>query len=374
MKKIASLFLLTTILFYGCKQPKHNIQGVWIPANFDMDNTIYHFKENGTLLLRNVTVIPNDSYTTWKIVNDSILDIGNENFRYQMSSMDSVNFIKVNASGGDSFGELVRARKTNITQNKEEIENILLSNIWSKPDSTQFEWDTHFEFFDNETMVYRYDYIMDSLYKPHPIDTLGNLQLEAWKIDAYDDYFFLNVYYNLPLSNGNINISYQLLDIDKNSYEVFLPGRKEGNLKYVAKKNIQFKDLNKEILGTWTAHSSQDEFYSKNLYQDMLNSGEDHLYEGPVKMMIDSEHINFQIDTLQPYKWNWQVNKDGRILLMETKVNEPPYSGIHVEPVDILQFSKNKMKLRLFNNSFYTGSKNPRRVFINQALEFTKQD
>lgn len=387
MKKIASLLFLSILLCISCqKTPEENLYGVWIydgiASESDLydyvfqETLIYHFKEKGEFFARNYSSLERDLNSTWEFLSDSILKIDSIQYTIKKLTKDTIQLVEHREyMGDDEWITFLKAKKTSINKSKEEVENILLSNIWSIEDSSKIYWETHFEYFNNKTMIYRYKMGEFDGHEPSPMDSLDNLQLETWGVDHYENHFFLYHYHNMLLSNGNFNRLHQIIDVKDNSYSISDSRSKNNISRFIRKENIDLKQSTQEsIIGSWTSHNSKDKFYEIYLSKNDISQGYLQLHEGPFQVDVTESIVNFKLDTITPLDWTWRLSKDGRILVLEQEWDEPPHVGTHVEYADILELTENQMKLRLFDNKFYTGARKPGRIIVNQVQEFKKLD
>ncbi len=379
MKKFIIFF--GVIFLFSCKGQRINnkIQGVWIfdkkINNLYLNDTsgvlscqepiLYDFKKNGKLIVKNYGY--KDTIFNWFIKSDSILTI--DSLEYTIHSLNQNSIILIDYNAADTFWLIFkRPKQVKLKYNKNEIENILLSNIWSINDSLNQEWATHFEYFDNKTMIYRY-----KLFEKNFNDTSDNLQLETWGIAKYKDYYFLYSYIDMRHGNGNINRINQIIDINPNSYTILDLNSKNKKVGFhsIMKGSNNQKEL-KEIKGNWMSYNSKNRTYGKYIPKRAIEQGWIALFNGYLNMSIQKKFLTLRIDTLEPLKYTWQLSKDGRTLVLEYHINEPKKRGIHVEYADILELSEYKMKIRLFDNNFYTGLEKPNRYILNLIQIFEK--
>ena len=385
MKKIALLLFVCTLFCVGCQDsPEDKLRGVWmyegLASEEDIydyvfqETLIYHFKKKGDFFARNYSSLDGDLNSNWELLSDSILKIDSIQYTVKKLTKDTLQLVEDSDYNRTEWITFLKAKRTDINKSKEEVENILLSNIWSIEDSSKIYWETHFEYFDNKTMIYRYK-INDHEGLPSPMDSLDNLQLETWGVDYYENHFFLYHYHNMLLSNGNFNRLHQITDIRDNSYSISDSRSKNNISRFVSKESVDLKHSNTEkIVGNWISQNSKDQFYESYLSKSDIDEGYLQLHEGPFHLHITKSIVNFRLDTITPFDWNWQLSKDGRILVLEAQWDEPPHVGTHVEYADIIEFTENKMKLRLFYNRFYTGARNSNKIIVNQVQDFKKQD
>jgi hypothetical protein len=355
------------------------IQGVWIfdskINNLYLNDTsgffghqypiIYDFKENGELVLKNYGC--KDTIFNWFIKSDSILTIDSLDYSIYSLNQDSISLIDYNRA--DTFWlTYKRPKEIKLDFNKSEIENILLSNIWSIDDTLNQDWATHFEYFDNKTMIYRYN-IFDRNYN----DSTDNLQLETWGIAEYKDYYFLYSYHDMMLGNGNFDRINQVIDINPNSYTILdsYGINKEVKFHSILKGSDNQNELNR-LIGNWTSHNSESRTYGKYIPNQAIEHGRVALFEGDLQMLINEKTLTLKIDTLEPLVYNWQISKDGKTLVLEYHIDEPERKGIHVEYADILELTESKLTIRLFDNNYYTGLEKPNRYLLNMIQEFEK--
>lgn len=376
MNKLIIFFGL--LFLFSCKGPRINdkIEGVWIFANrinnLYLNDTsgyfghqlpiIYDFKENGELIYKYYG--NKDTIFSWFLKSDTILTIDSLDYIIHSLNQDSISLIDYNAV--DTFWlTFKRPKNIRLDYSKVEIENLLLSSIWSIEDSANQERITHFEYFDNKTMIYRYKYFNRNFN-----DTIDNLQLETWGIDIYKDYYFLYSFHDMMLGNGNFDRINQLIDISNTSYTISVVHSDNKKIRFQIKKGYSFnqENLNK-IKGNWSSKNSKDRTYGY-IPKYAIKYGEVALFEGDLKLSIQENTLSFKIDTLEPVEYTWQVSKDGKILILEHSIDEPEIKGIHVEYADILELTDTKLKIRLFDNNYYTGIKKPNKYLLNLIQEF----
>lgn len=384
MRKIVVFYGLIVLTFFSCKSDnvKDKIIGVWFSENDIItlyspdiyeDSTlffhqsfpvVYDFKGNGDLLMKKFR--GNDTIFKWSLKSDSIMTINRLDFHIDYLSNDSISLIYRDNHTYREFN-YIRPKETQIIQTQSEIENILLSSIWTTNDTAYKEIRGHFEFMDNQTMIYRYknDILFDSI-------SPDNLQLESWGIAKFKNYAFLYNYLDMKLGNGYNTSCFQIVDIDTASFTVFSSFPK-SKTKYIRKEIPNNKEAIKKIIGNWTSINTGKKSYGR-FSENQLNRGDIGLYEGKLNLNITTESLSYRIHDLNPMAYNWQLSKDGRILVLEYIINEPELKGIHVEYADILELTDNKLKIRLFDNHYFTCLNKPRYYLLNLIQEFEKND
>lgn len=384
MKKIVILYALIILTFLSCKNDniKNKIIGVWF-SEYDINTlyspgifedsalffhqsfpVVYDFKENGDLMMKRFR--ENDTILKWSLRSDSIITINRLDYHIDYLSNDSISVIYRDNHSYREFS-YIRPKETQILQTQSEIEKILLSNIWTTNDTAYMEIRGHFEFMDNQTMIYRYmnDIEFDSI-------SPDNLQLETWGIAKYKNYAFLYNYLDMKLGNGQNTSCFQIVDIDSASFTIFtsLP---KSETKYISKKIPDNKDAIKKIHGNWISKNTKMKSYGR-FPEYILKSGMIELYEGKLNLTITSDSLSYRIHNLNPLNYQWQLSKDGRVLVFENKINEPEIKGIKVEFADILELTDNKLKIRLFYNRYFTALNKPQEYLLNLIQEFEKMD
>lgn len=384
MRKIATLFGIIILCFFSCRKAnvRDAIIGVWF-SEHDINTfyssgvyedsslffhqsfpVIYDFYANGDMLMKSFR--GNDTIFKWSLKSDSILTINNLDFHIEYISHDSVIFIYSDKYNYHEF-DYGRPKETKIKKSKGEIENIMLSNIWST-DDPENEVRTHFEFLDNQTMVYRYRF--DATF-----DTISqdNLQMETWGIAKYKDYAFLYNYYDSKFGNGYNDSFNQIVDIDTASFTLLFSYPKKEEYKYLSKKTPDNKEAIRNIQGNWTSINTGEKSYGR-FSTNQLNRGDLALYEGKLNLSVTTDSLAFMIPKLIPMTFNWQLSKDARILVLEYMIDEPERKGIHVEYADILELTDKKLKIRFFFNRYFTGLNKPQEYLLNLIQEFERVD
>lgn len=379
MNRLIILFGL--ILLISCKTQRieKDIQGVWIfdsrINNLYLNDTsgffghqfpiIYDFKENGELVFKNYGY--KDTIFNWFLKSDTVLTIDSLDYSIYSLNQDSISLIDYNAV--DTFWlTFKRPKEIKLEYNKTEIEDILLSNIWSIDNTLNQEWASHFEYFDNKTMIYRY-----KMFDRNFNDSTDNLQLETWGVAEYKGYYFLYSYLDMMLGNGNFDRINQIIDINQTSYVINDSHNKNKESKFVVKNvNSNYQDNIDKLKGNWKSFNSKNNTYGRHIPNRAIEQGRITLFEGDLNLLVQENTLSFKIDTLEPLEYNWQLSKDGRILILEYHIDEPERKGIHVEYADILELTDTKLKIRLFDNNYYTGLEKPNRYLLNLIQEFEK--
>jgi len=205
-------------------------------------------------------------------------------------------------------------------------------------------------------------------------DTLDNLQLETWGIAEYKNYFFLYGYMDMMLGNGNIDRINQIVDISPKEYTITstIDG-KTSEINYVSKRQKDIRPSTIENLkGNWISKNSKEKTYGKYVSKRAIENGMITLLEDNLLLNITDSQLSFKIDTLDPKKYNWQLSLDSKTLVLEYQIDEPERKGVHVAYADILELNDSNMKIRLFENNFYTGLKKPERYVLNLIQDFER--
>jgi len=368
------IIFLGLVFLFSCNGQRMNdkIQGIWIfdskINNLYLNDTsgffghqypiIYDFKDNGELVIKNYGY--KDTIFNWFLKSDTILTI--DSLDYSIYSLNQDN-------RADTFWlTYKRPKEIKLDFNKAEIENILLSHVWSIDDTLNQDWATHFEYFDNKTMIYRYK-IFDRNFN----DTTDNLQLETWGVAEYGGYYFLYSYHDMMLGNGNFDRINQIIDISQTSYVISDSYSENNEIIFNVKRvNSNYQDNTEKLKGNWKSYNSKKNTYGKYIPNRAIEHGRIALFEGDLNLSIKENAISFDIDTLEPLEYNWQLSKDGKTLVLEYHIDEPGRKGIHVEYADILELTESKLTIRLFDNNYYTGLEKPNRYLLNLIQEFEK--
>lgn len=369
------------ILLISCKtlKIKNDIHGVWIfdntINNLYLNDTsgfygsqypiIYDFKKNGDLVFNNYGY--KDTIFSWFLKSDTILTIDSLDYSIYSLNQDSIILIDYNAV--DTFWlTLKRPKNIKLDYKKQEIENILLSNIWSIDDTANQDWATHFEYFDNKTMIYRYK-IFDQNFN----DSIDNLQLETWGVAEYKEYYFLYSYFDMMLGNGNFDRINQIIDINQTSYVITDSYSQNKETKFIVKSvNSNYEDKIGKLKGNWKSFNSKNNTYGENIPNRAIEHGHIALFEGNLNLSVNDNKISFKIETFKPIEYNWQLSKDGKVLILEYHIDEPERKGIHVKYADIMELTEKRLKIRLFDNNYYTGLEKPNNYLLNLIQEFER--
>lgn len=376
------LFIIAVLIFItSCKTQKINesIRGVWVfesevndlylndTSEFYVRNypIIFDFKEHGELIIKNYGFNKDkDSTFSWFQKSDSILTIDSLDYTLNSLNKDSLTLIDYNRA--DTYWlTFKRPKETSLDYSKTEIEKILLSNIWSTDDSLNRKWATQFEYFPNNVMIYRY-----KIFDRNISDFTDNLQIERWGVAQYKDYYFL-YNYNDTYGNGSFESINQILNINPQSYSVRDPyGRDKKAGFHSIMEGVNNEIELKEIQGKWISNNSANRTYGKYIPDEEIEYGRIALFEGDLYMTFDEKEASMKIEALEPLLYNdWQLSKDGKTLLLEHHLDG---AEILIEYANILEQTDKKLKIRLFNNRFYTGKGTPNQYILNLIQEFEK--
>lgn len=382
MTRLFALSILVFLLACQRQKTEDKIQGVWV---FDskinalyINNShgysgfqrpiVYDFLENGAMVINKYPY--NSINAHWSINSDSLLTIDSTNYTIHILNHDSLVLLDYNTA--DTFWlTYKRPKEVRIDYSKSEIEKILLSNNWSIEDTVHQKWLGNFEYFDNNTMVYRYKIFNRALN-----DTVYNLQLETWGVAKYKDYYFLYNYYDFMHVNGNMNRICQIVDINGDSYTTvgFEFDNKETKFNIKATPS-DIKHLINKLKGNWTSINSIDKTYGAFYHPRRENKNKRvAFYEGGLHLSIGDKSLSLKLDTLKPIDYSWQLGKEGKTLIYEYTIDEPGREGIHVDFANIIELTDTTMKVRLFNNNFYTGVKFPSSYHLNMIQEFKRTE
>lgn len=365
MRYLIILTGFTLTLLISCKtalsvnnKSNTDLLGVWVLENY-INNLYYKdstdfgsqppiiadFKKNGDLILKKYGAF--DSIYKWSMKSDSIVSFNNIDFTIHTLDKETLTLIEYNRP----YTYLLffrKPQKTQFTYDKAEIENILLSNIWTNDNSKHYRNLVPFEYFDNGTMVYRY-----KMFDRNLNDTIISLQIENWKIAEYENYFFIYGINDWSFSTGSYDWINQIIDITPEKYTLsnYWPSGVVGNYYAIDIKTVTAATEN--VTGRWKSPNSLKKVYRKHLPE--LESGRFALFEGDLYLDFTDSTVTFQLDTLFSKTYNWQLSKDGRIIILEFKIDEPDRKGTIVECADIIDLSDDKLKLILFEQYIRTG-------------------
>jgi hypothetical protein len=373
------LFIIVILTFFvSCKTQKINesIRGVWVfesevndlylndTSGFYVNQypIIYDFKEDGDLIFKNY---PNqDTIYNWFQQADTILTINGLDYTIYSLNQDSITLIDYNRA--DTYWlTFKRPKETFLEYSKTEIEKILLSNIWSTDDTLNRKWATRFEYLPNDILIYRY-----RIFDRNLSDSTDNLQLEKWGIAQYRDYHFL-YNYNDTYGNGLFQSINQIIDINPHSYTVLESYGKDKKAGFHSiMKGASNEEALKKMKGEWVSYNSANRTYGKYIPEQDIEYGRVALFEGDLHMTFDKKIVSMKIEALEPLIYNyWHLSKDGKTLLLEHHLDG---AGILIEYANILELNDTKLKIRLFDNRFYTGKETPNQYILNLIQEFER--
>lgn len=382
MKKNNSIFLITFALFligcasYNNKIEKDFIEGIWVfeseindlhindsSAYIHEKTIIFDFKKNHDLTIKSYGVKDTTLHKKWLLKSDSILKI--DSLEYKIHEWKKNKFTIIDFNRADSYWlNFKKPKKTRIQYTKNQIENILLSNIWKTKDRTGNLEYNNFEFFKNKSMVYRY--------KMKKKDSIEYLSYENWGIAEYKNYFFLYNYPDYFFGKGNWEQINQILKISPDYFLLEDDNNKIYDNNFF--KEIKSKNnIKKSILGNWKSKNSKNKNYGEYISKEQVENGRIKLFEGELNLKISNEFIEFKIDTLVLEKYKWQIGKDNKTLLMERKLEEETRKGSIIYLAEIIEKNENDFKLHIFENQFYTGFEKPFSIIVNKIQKFEKK-
>jgi hypothetical protein len=379
MKKNNSFFIITIALFligcasYNNKIEKNFIEGIWVfeseinnlhindtSAYIHERNIIFDFKKNHDLTIKSYGIKDTTLHKKWLFKSDSVLKI--DSLEYKIHELKKNKLTIIDFNRADTYWlNFKKPKKTKIKYTKNQIENILLSNIWKTKDrSGNLEYN-NFEFFKNKSVVYRY--------KKEKKDSIEYLQNENWGIAEYKNYYFLYNYPDYFLGKGNWEQINQILEISPNFFSLEEDNNKIYDNDFYS-KNEKKENLN--ILGNWKSKNSKNNNYGEYISKQQITRGNIKLFEGELIVNISNEFIEFKIDTLALGKYKWKIGKDNKTLLMERKYEGEISKGSFIYLADIIEKNENGFKLHLFENKFLTEFEKPRLIIVNKIQKFEK--
>jgi hypothetical protein len=384
MTKNNSFFIITFALFLiGCashnnKIENNFIEGIWVFEseinNLHINDTsayihektiIFDFKKNHNLTIKSYGIKDTTLHKKWFFKSDSVLKI--DSLDYTIHELKKNKLTIVDFNRADTYWlNFKKPKKTKIKYNKKQIEKILLSNIWKTKDRTENRGYNYFEFFENKTMVYRYN--------RNETDSIEYLHNENWGIAEYKNYFFLYNYPDYFLGNGIWEQINQILEISPNFFSL----EKDYNNKIYDNNffaEIEIKNnVRKNILGNWKSENSKNKNYGEFISKTNIKNGDTKLFEGELNLEITKEFIEFRIDSINMGKYKWQIGKGYKTLLMEKKYEGEISEGSFIVLADIIENNQKEFKLHLFENSFLTGFEKPRFIIVNKIQTFKKSE
>lgn len=382
MKKNKSIFIIIFVLsLIGCASynnriEKNFIEGIWVFESeinnlYIKDTTsdykterpiIFDFKKNNNLKIKKYGVKETTLNVKWFLKSDSIINV--DSLEYKIYELKNNKLSLIDFNRADTIWlNFKKPKKTKIKYNKNQIENILTSNIWKTKDRTENPEYNSFEFFKNKSMVFRY--------KMNSKDSIEYIQNENWGIAEYKNYFFLYNYTDFFLGKGNWEQINQILEISTDFFSLEEDNNKiyENNF---YRKNENKKNIN--ILGNWKSKNSKTKNYGEYISENQIKNGNSKLFEGELNLIVSNEFIEFKIDTLVLGKYKWKIGKDNKTLLMERKYEGEISKGSFIYLADIIENNENKFTLHLFENQFLTGFEKPRSIIVNKIQTFEKNE
>ena len=380
MKKKRNILLIIFVIFligcasYNNRIQKKFIQGIWafeseINKSYIKDTTfdfkhrrpiVFDFKKNNILQIRKYGIKDTVFNVKWYLKSDSILNI--DSLNYKIYKLNKNKFSIMDFTRVDTvLLNFKKPRNTKIKYSKSEIENILLSNIWKNKDGRDSSEYNSSEFFKNKSMVYRY--------KMSKTDSIEYLQNENWGIAEYQNYYFLYYYSDYFLGKGNWEQINQILKIAPNHFSVEDDNNTSETHFYRKTSNVKKPN----IIGNWTSKNSNSKNYGDFIYKLDIERGDTELFEGELKIKINKQFIEFELDSLKVGKYEWELGKDNKTILMKKQYEGELRKGFYIILADIIENEEKEFKLHLFENQFLTGYEKPRLLIINKIQEFKKQ-
>lgn len=385
MKRITFLIVLVALIASSCQNNsiEDKLKGVWFSESnspnlfslgfetFESDSfryfpqffpVLYDFKKNGVLLMRKFE--SKDTTFNWFMKSDSIVTIDNLDFYVSLIRSDSLKLIYHTENDYREIS-LNKPKKIKIQESEEEIRHLLLSNTWTNVDTLDYYHETNFQYFDNKTVVYRY-----KLEENAVGELIDNIQIETWGVAKYNDYSFVYNCLNMKTGNGIFDRMRQISSISDSTYSL-IDSFAKTEIRYKRKDISDNSNTKRKILGKWRSKNVLNKsygYYSKSA----IKQGWWKIFEGDLELHITEDKLIFVIENQVPNEYNWQISKDSKTLVFETEVVGTWGRGIHVDCADIVYLNDNKLKIRLFNNKYFTDIDEPRIYVLNLLQEFER--
>ncbi|WP_299673450.1 hypothetical protein [uncultured Tenacibaculum sp.] len=373
MKKKNSILIITFLaLLINCSSKKESnselVKGVWIlestTNNLYVDDTtstynntapiIYDFNIDNNVTINYYGVKDTIVKLKWFFKSDSILTIENLDFKIHQLKKNKLTLVGSNRT--DTYWlNFKKPQKTDLKYTKDEIKNILLSDLWKNEDGD-------FEFFKNKSMIFRH--------KMNKTDSLDFLQNENWGIAEYKNYFFLYNYSDYFLGKGSWEQINQILSISPEQFR--LDHNNNTFFKSIFYRNQ--KNANIEIHGNWKSKNSKNKNYGKYYSKRQVERGNTQLFEGEMFLKIDNDFIELRIDTLNLGKYKFQIGKDKRTILLERKYEGEFTRGSFISLADIINKNDTTLEVHFMDNQFSTGLEKPYTIIVNKVQTFEKID
>lgn len=384
-----SLYTLILFSLFGLTNCHNNetiglLEGVWV-YDYRINNlylndtsgffktpatTVLDLQPSGDLIVKNFGY--RDTTFTWSLKSDTLINLGNLEYRLFEVNSDSLTIIDYNSA--DTFWIVYKKPiQTKLKKSISEIKETFVNSLWTVTNQNIRAWQTNVEYFNNNTMLYRYPMFNRTLK-----DSTDNLQIETYGIGQYKDYYFLYNFLDWETGNGSSTSINQILDVNPESYSIneYVNGENE-TVNYVS-KHFDSEDLQRtrtNLIGRWSSNNSADKSYGEFIPERAIKNGQMELFNGILSYELNEDGTSLiLLNDIEYASARWMISKDCRTLIFEHEINEEDRQGVYIEYVNILETEKQQLSARLFSTNYYTGKEKPSRYLLNIFQDFRKQD
>lgn len=198
-------------------------------------------------------------------------------------------------------------------------------------------------------------------------------QDDCWKIHKYKGYLFLSFFHSWYQDNGCFNYGYQMLDISNKGFKLKANrGSNPVEFSYIEPTtNTIGID---SILGSWYSVNDTTKFYSNYLPARYIKQGRIELFSDTLFYRFYSDSLIIDNNQYAPIKCKWRLSNDKNLVIYEYPIENPRFTGYHVEYSRIDKIEKDSLFLELFFNSMKTKIDTPYLIFLNRYQNFVKLD
>ena len=318
----------------------------------------------------------------WSL-NDSILNIGDENYRIIDISDDSLvisSYLEVTEKpkkqamehGGvkvepvkDKHQVFRRLKKHKIGLSKDQMTDILSNSLYVSTSRiidalNNGDW---IEFLDNGVAIFKM-HIDNKSFDIH-------LQEECWKIEDYEGYSFLVFYRNWPQGNGMYNRGYQILGFSENRFKLSnYPNYKNSEYKKVSTQKDNSSNIT--MTGEWISFNDSSKFKSSHYPSMLLKNPQYRIYNDTLKYTFQKDSMFINVKGIPLISCNWRISSDSTLLIYEYQTDNEEFKGYHVEYSLLRNLNNNSFEIYKFNNSIKTTLEKPKVILLNSRLRFEK--
>ena len=368
---------LLFMFFLGCNNQQNSIsiQGLWIfnneinvlytqdTNNFgnDFPPILVDFRPNNSVHFKRPASY--DTVVSWSFKSDSTLVI--DSLNYIVKEFTDKKLVLLDTNRPDTYlMYFSRPMDDRFSQNTDFIKNKTLRNSWLRLNDDNHDWERTLEFYQRGVYTSR-----GSMDEYNYGDTIESIGMNSWNIMESHGFYF--IYSHFDFLNQFSDRLYQVDKIDNDSL-IFFEWKlnepfKVAHFNFRENRDSTYSKLN--LIGRWSSTNTITKSYGKLLPNNMISQGRAELFEGPLEMIISPDSVVFNLDSLQE-KYRYQVSSDGKVLMLDTKVDNDMFDGLKFEYLFLYRTNDSSFSAVTSKRIFYTDTSHPSTIYINLFQDF----